>query len=189
MIHQVANSLFNSNTWIIELKETIWLVDCGDVEAVIPYLQNKSISGVLLTHAHYDHIYGLNHLFELCPQALLYTNACGKNTLTDSKKNLSFYHETPFGFDYPDKVRLLDDGDTIKLGEGLQTVAVATPGHHDSCMTYVMDDCLFTGDSYIPGLKVVTNLPGGNKEQAKESLEKILNMARGRTIYPGHGVL
>ncbi len=187
MIHQIANSLFNSNTWIIELEDTLWLVDCGDVETVIPLLKNKSLSGILLTHAHFDHIYGLNTLFRICSNALLYTNVYGKIALTDSKKNLSFYHETPYVFDFPERVRIIDDGDTIELNEDYQAVAVATPGHNNSCLSYVLDDCLFTGDSYIPGLKVVTSLPGGNKVNANESLEKIMNLAKGRIIYPGHG--
>ena len=51
-----------------------------------------------------------------------------------------------------------------------------------------MGEYLFTGDSYISGIKVVTNLPGGNKELAAQSLEKILELAKGKILCPGHVV-
>jgi glyoxylase-like metal-dependent hydrolase (beta-lactamase superfamily II) len=50
----------------------------------------------------------------------------------------------------------------------------------------VTDESVFTGDAYIPGIAVVTNLPKGNKEQAKQSVQKILDLASYKTIYPGH---
>jgi glyoxylase-like metal-dependent hydrolase (beta-lactamase superfamily II) len=52
----------------------------------------------------------------------------------------------------------------------------------------VIDDAIFTGDAYIPGISVVTNLPKANKELAQQSLHKILALAVGKTIYPGHNV-
>ena len=143
---------------------------------------------VLLTHAHFDHIYGLNQLLQLFPDVLVYTNECGKETLLDSRKNMSLYHETPFVFKYPDNIWIVNDGDVIELSEGLKAKVVSTPGHHPSCLTYIIGDTIFTGDSYIPGIKVVTNLPKGNKKQAQESIDKILAMSEGRTIYPGHYV-
>ena len=50
------------------------------------------------------------------------------------------------------------------------------------------DDALFTGDAYIPGVRVVTNLPYGDKHLSASSVEKILALADGHTICPGHDV-
>ena len=161
-------------------------MDCGDLRPLLPLLYGKQLKGVLLTHAHFDHIYGLNELLRLYPDTLVITNQMGMDALLDAKKNMSFYHETPFVFEYPDNIRIVNDGDEIELSENLKTKIVATPGHHPSCLTYVIGDAIFTGDSYIPGVKVVTNLPKGNKKQAQESLAKISELSRGRTIYPGH---
>lgn len=61
---------------------------------------------------------------------------------------------------------------------------IPTPGHNPSCLTFMIDQMIFSGDSYIPGVKTVTNLPGGNRAQAEESIRKILSF--GGTIYPGH---
>jgi hypothetical protein len=47
---------------------------------------------------------------------------------------------------------------------------------------------LFTGDAYIPGVKVVTTLKGGDKVKAAESVERILRLAEGKTVCAGHEV-
>ena len=50
----------------------------------------------------------------------------------------------------------------------------------------MVGDNLFTGDAYISGVKVVTNLPKGNKKLAQDSIERILGLAEGKTIRSGH---
>ena len=185
---RIINSFFHSFTYILveDGKNYVWLVDCGDLEPLLPLLEGKKLKGVLLTHAHFDHIYGLNKLVKHFPDTLVYTNECGKETLLDARKNMSLYHETPFVFEFPENIRIVNDGDEVELSDGLKAKVMATPGHHPSCLTYIIDDTIFTGDSYMPGIKVVTNLPKGNKKQAQESIDKILAMSEGRTICPGH---
>jgi glyoxylase-like metal-dependent hydrolase (beta-lactamase superfamily II) len=50
-----------------------------------------------------------------------------------------------------------------------------------------MENAIFTGDSYIPDLNVVTTFLRSNKEEAEISKQKILRFAEGKNIYPGHG--
>ena len=47
---------------------------------------------------------------------------------------------------------------------------------------------IFTGDAYIPGCKVVMNFPHSNKALAQSSVERILRMAEGKVVMPGHEV-
>jgi glyoxylase-like metal-dependent hydrolase (beta-lactamase superfamily II) len=63
-----------------------------------------------------------------------------------------------------------------------------TPGHNPGCLTMVMGDKIFTGDAYIPGVGANTRLPRADKELAKISLERILKLAEGRKILPGHKI-
>lgn len=146
----------------------------------------QDVATVLLTHAHFDHIYGLNRVVELNPHVRIYTNESGREMLLNSKKNLSFYHESPFVISESAHIITVDDGTTLELGEGMTAKAIFTPGHNPSCITWIIEDCLFTGDAYIPDIKTVTNLPGGNKTQSKHSIKIIKELAIGRTIYPGH---
>lgn len=188
LIHNIVNTFFSSCTYVLTVDDYLWLVDCGDVEPILSLIKGENLKGVLLTHAHYDHIYGLNELLRHFSNTLVYTNECGKDTLLNARKNMSLYHETPFVFEYPENIRIVNDGDMIELSYGLKAIVKATPGHHPSCLTYIIGDAIFTGDSYIPGTKVVTILPKGNKKLAQDSVEKILLMSEGRIIYPGHYV-
>lgn len=180
MIKTFENSIINSYSYLIE--KTI-LVDVGDYKS-----EYDNVGIVLLTHAHFDHIYGLNELLKLSPNALVYTNEAGRKMLLDARKNLSFYHETPFVFEYPNRIVVVADGDEVAIGSGLIAKAVFTPGHNLSCITWVVGDAVFSGDSLIPGVKTVANLPGGNRSQAVKSEEIIRQLALSRTLYPGHKV-
>lgn len=173
------NSLFSSVSYRIESA----LIDPGD-----EWEGFNNVSAVLLTHAHFDHIYGLNNVLDANPNAKIYTNEDGKVMLLDARKNLSQFHETPLVCRYPEKITAVKDGDEIELDNGLIVKAVFTPGHNPSCITWIAGDAVFTGDSYIPGIKTVTNLPKSNKQQALASEELILRLAEGKEIFPGHCV-
>lgn len=190
VVKQIVNSVFGSNTYLLykESFEDVWLVDCGDAEKIISALQpNQRIRGVLLTHAHFDHIYGLNAIMEKFPHCTVYTNEDGEEGLFSAKKNFSFYHEIPFILEYKN-VKCLDDGEELVIFPDTTVIPMYTPGHAYSCISYRIDSYLFTGDSYIPNTKPVTNLKGGNKQLYKESVEMILHIVRsGVVICPGHG--
>lgn len=193
-IGHIVNSVYSSRTYYLYVSGCpyVWLVDCGDVDVLIRKLESLkgtsfSIKGVLLTHSHYDHIYGLPRLKELFPEVLVYTNEIGRKMLGSDKLNMSKYHEDPIVVG-AENVVLCDDGSLIELFEGIEARVYDTPGHNGSCLCFEVGDYLFTGDSYIPGIKVVTNLPGGNKELAAQSLERILELAEGKVLCPGHVV-
>ena len=160
-------------------------MDCGDVDQILPWISGD-LCGVLITHEHFDHIYGLNNLLELYPKVPVYTNRAGALGLMSDKLNLSRYWEIPFVLNAPQVVNVIQDGDDITLFDGINAHVVFTPGHSDGCITWLLDDVIFTGDSYIPGLKTVTNLPRSNRALAQHSEIMIRRLADGRIIYPGH---
>ena len=193
-VSHIVNKVYASRTYILsqEGSPSVWLVDCGDVPHIVDmlsYLGGSSfiIKGVLLTHAHYDHMYGLPELTELFPSLLVYTNAIGKKALASERLNFSKYHEDSINYE-TDNIIICEDGDEIELFDSVKAVVHYTPGHNPSCLTYEVGNYLFTGDSYIPGIKVVTNLPGGDKALAAESIEKIKHLAEGKVLCPGHVV-
>lgn len=186
-IKKVVNTIFQSNTFILipENSDGCWLVDAGDLEPVLEVVGSNPIKGVFITHTHYDHIYGLPELIGLYPDCLIYTSADGKDGLASDKFNLSRYHGDPIALESPN-VRILNDGDSVELDDGNKLTAVLTPGHDKSSVTYYTDESLFTGDSYIPGLDVVTTFPRSDRNASDMSLNKIKKLMETRTVFPGH---
>lgn len=185
VIRQVVNTVFNSCSYVLVQDGASWIVDCGDVELLLPLIQGQ-LRGVMLTHSHFDHIYGLNDLLALFPHTPVLTNAAGREGLLSDKLNFSRYHETPFVLDTPEDIRLVDDQERFELFDGVNAQAVYTPGHSPCSMTWKIGDTLFTGDSYIPGVKTVTSFPHSDRQLAGESLERILGLAESCQVYPGH---
>jgi glyoxylase-like metal-dependent hydrolase (beta-lactamase superfamily II) len=193
LINYITNSFFSSRTyWLPDNRQNkFWLVDCGDIEEVIRQIPAQSvIAGVLLTHVHYDHIYGLNRLMKIMPDCVIYTNDFGQKSLTDPKRNFSRYHTDidDFIFEHPEKVVVVGEGDKIELFEGVYTDVYYTPGHDESCLCYEVEENLFTGDAYIPGVKTVTTFPHSSKKNAMESDLRISLIARGMKVWPGHTI-
>ena len=193
-VNHIVNSVFTSRTYILEREgcSSVWLIDCGDVPPLMDYLSSigddlSIIKGVLLTHVHYDHIYGMLKLRERFPSLQVYTNEYGKKALTDIQLNYSKYHNDPIVYESKNVVTC-DEGSVIELFDDVQAKVYHTPGHNPSCLTYEVGDYLFTGDAYIPGVKVVTTLKGGDKVKAAESVERIQRLAEGKTVCAGHEV-
>ena len=193
-IDYITNSIFNSRTYILsDGSDNVWLVDCGDAfwnendgSTGSPTNENRllgsRVEGVLLTHAHFDHIYGLPSLLERFPDVAIYTNEWGKRALADAKLNMSLYHDTPVRVDSPN-VRVVKEGDKVFGFDVYET-----PGHNPSCLCYANSEVIFTGDAYIPGCKVVTNLPHCDGKLAQSSVERILKLAEGKSVFSGHEV-
>ena len=192
-IGYITNSFFSSRTyWITDVKEKcVWLVDCGDIEEVMEHLPREvKIVGVLLTHVHFDHIYGLNKLLELFPQCKVYTNAFGQFSLVDPKRNFSRYHMdiSDFIFKHQENVIVVGEDEHVELFEGEYARVYETPGHDESCMCFEIEENMFTGDAYIPGKKTITTFPHSSKKKALESDLRISNIARGMIVWPGHTI-
>lgn len=148
------------------------------------------IKGVFFTHTHFDHIYGVKKLLRLFPSCLVYTTEYGVKGLNSDKLNLSRYHTGDSIKFSSCNVRILREGDIIPLFNGdTRLMVMETPGHDPSCLTYRIDNTLFTGDAYIPGVRTITNLPHGNKLAAKYSEMRIKEVIEKYKcdVYPGHG--
>lgn len=191
-ICDITNSIFTSKTYILSKQgeDKAWLVDIGDIDPVLSYLDERhlSVEGVFITHAHFDHIYGLEALVNRYPNCRVYCTDYAKLGLASEKLNMSRYHGTPINYNH-DNVVVVKDGNTMILFEGEPSmIFYETPGHNPGCLTMVLGDLVFTGDAYIPGVGVTTNSPHSDKVLAKESLEKILELADGKKYFSGHHI-
>ena len=180
-VHRIVNNYQHSCTYILYKKGYghVWLVDCGsDVEKVLEWLHsnNKVIHGIFLTHCHDDHICGLKKILVDNPGIPIYLSAHdGIRCVQDIRLNLTKYTSEPFQLT-SDYFVEMKDGDEKELFDGDFLTAYQADGHSIDSMVYKVGHLLFTGDAYIPPLKVVTKLPGADKTMAAESLKKILTL-------------
>ena len=188
-----VNSRFTSNTYIIACSEhdNVWIVDPGDTEVVFEWMQNHSktiVSGIILTHGHFDHIYGINNLLSRFPSCPVYVaNAFGKEVLSDPKKNGSKYtEEGPIAINKDASIDIYPQ--EMELWEGVPLKVHYTPGHSDDSVCLQVEGMLFTGDTLILGIKTVTKLPTGSVEKLKDTMSIIGSFYnRDYTVCAGHG--
>ena len=192
-IKRIVNSIFGSNTFVIYnlLNEQFWIIDPGDVNDVLILSDSigKKVFGVLLSHAHFDHIYGLNKLLEHNSDLIVYVGKEDRDALFSSKMNMSRYHEEGEFIFNGSNVVPVSEGESISLFDDIVAKVIEVPGHTPGCIAYKIEDYLFTGDAYIPGHDVVTLLPRANKIKAKESWERINELLKSENVklFPGHG--
>lgn len=190
-VETIDNTLLQSCSYLLwnEEKPDAYLVDCGDVTPIHNFLsaKGKSLKGIFLTHCHYDHIYGLRHLLEDFPQASIYASIETGQGLRNARINLSHYQGKPFELDEKVKVNLINSHSEISLF-GTELQVLETPGHDTGCLSYQIDNRLFTGDSYIPGLPVYYKWKRSDKRLALENERRLKKLAEDcmLDVYPGH---
>ena len=89
-----------------------------------------------------------------------------------------------FVFVYPNQLVTVDDGWQLVLNDKNKVTADSTLGYTTGCITWMTDEHLYTGDAYIPGIKVVTKSPYGDRRIASRSVALIRSLASNRAICP-----
>lgn len=191
-VDYIVNSIFNSKTYILsDNSDKVWLVDCGDIEPILSLVGSRRVECVLLSHTHSDHIYGLNHLVKKFPEARIVTNEYGAKALLAPRLNISAYHQEydDFVLNSSAVVEIVREGSVMSI-LGSEVHIYETPGHDPSCLCFEIEGRLFTGDAYIPGVKVFAGFPKSDKKQAADSATRIQKMVAdgGLKVLAGHEI-
>lgn len=181
-VEEIHNNLLQSVSYLVTVENKLIVVDCGDYEKMIKAIGlNREPVIILLTHCHQDHVYGLTKLLDKYPNASVYCSLLTSEGLMDEEQNLSYIiPEYPFVFTHEKQVVIINEG--IQYIHDIQIEVLSTPGHSDDCMSYIIGDCIFTGDSYIPFAKVFTKWPRSNKGLAVENEKKITSLIKKRNL-------
>ena len=146
--------------------------------------ENLSVEWILESHAHADHLSAAPYLKQHLGGSL----AIGAH-ITDVQKTFSkiFNFEPEFNSNGKQFDRLLNDGDQIALGESSIQV-MHTPGHTPACLTYLIEDAAFVGDTlFMPDFGTArTDFPGGDAVTLYNSIQRILSLPDTTRIFTGH---
>lgn len=144
------------------------------------------IDWILDTHAHADHLSGADYLRRQTGAKI----GIGAHITQVQKAFLPLFGAAP---DHPDGHvfdLLLKDGDTLPLGQ-LTIRVLHTPGHTPACVTYLIDDMAFVGDTlFMPDYGTArADFPGGDSATLYRSIRKILALPPETRIFVGHDYL
>lgn len=186
-IVSICAESFGSNTYLLVSGNQALVVDPSvSVSAIMSAVaaEDAALTGILLTHGHFDHILALDTLRDSIG-IKAYIHKDDAIMLTDGKKN-AFYQFFGKERTYRPAERLLEDRDTIALGDETLTV-IHTPGHTQGSVCYLCGDILVTGDTLFAESIGRCDLWGGSRELMADSLRRLSSLPRNTLIYPGHG--
>lgn len=163
------------------------VIDPGDEpERIVERLEKRKLqcTHILLTHAHVDHVSGINGVVK-ATGANVYIHKDDAFMLKSAPVQALAFGMKPF---LPPKVdRYLEDGEIIEIGN-LKVKVLHTPGHSSGGVCFLVEKCIFVGDTIFQGSIGRTDLPGGNYNELINSIEtKIFTLPDDTVIYPGHG--
>ena len=143
-----------------------------------------SVEWLIETHVHADHLSAAPYIQRQLGGKI----GIGRNiTVVQDTFGKVFNEGTEFQRDGSQFDRLFDDGDTYRVG-AMDCFAMHTPGHTPACMTHVMGDAAFVGDTlFMPdGGSARADFPGGDAGQLFDSIQKVLSLPDAMRLFMCH---
>lgn len=189
-IGRMVIGAYGTNCYLVyrEGRQEAIVVDPADRgEQIYEALQEKgfTVSGILLTHGHFDHIWGTKALRERSG-AQIYALYAAEKLCEDDGLNVSRQAGRPYTV-VPDVY--VRDGEEIRIAD-ITCRVIATPGHTaDSCCYYFEESGFAVcGDTIFLESVGRTDLPTGSGGTLNRSIrEKIFTLPDSVQLYPGHG--
>ncbi len=175
-----------TNCYILRENDKSIIIDPAfNDERIRESVKDTDVEYILLTHAHFDHIMGLEYVKSFTNAPILVHEA-DEEMLSDSRKNgsasLTFENMT-----FPKADKLLKDNDDIDF-EGKKIKVIHTPGHTKGSVSFLIDDSLFCGDTLFFHSIGRYDLYGGNLLSLEDSIKnKLYKLSDDTIVYPGHG--
>ncbi|MCR9148764.1 MAG: MBL fold metallo-hydrolase [Rhodobacteraceae bacterium] len=160
--------------------------DTRSADEVIAHVRAEGldIRWVLETHVHADHLSAAPYLQQRVGGKI---GIGEKITVVQNTFGKVFNEGTEFQRDGSQFDRLFVEGDTFEIG-GLKGRVLHTPGHTPACLTYVIEDAAFVGDTlFMPDFGTARcDFPGGSAEALYRSIQKILALPDETRVFVGH---
>ena len=154
-------------------------------DEVIAYLaeENLGVDWIIETHVHADHLSGAPYVKEqVGGQTGIGADVTAVQDAFKGVFNIEDLATDGSQFDH-----LFVNGESFKIGS-IDAQVIATPGHTPACVTYVIGDSAYVGDTlFMPDFGTArTDFPGGSAEQLYHSIQKILDLPDDTRLFMCH---
>jgi len=154
-------------------------------DKVIAYIRDShlSVDWILETHVHADHLSGAPYV----AGEIGGTTAIGANVTAVQDAFKGVFNLKHLASDGGQFGHLFADGESFNIGN-LEARIIATPGHTPACVTYVIGDSAFVGDTlFMPDFGTArTDFPGGSAAQLYASIQAILALPDTTRLFMCH---
>ena len=174
---------------VMDLDYPSGSISFAGADQIIAYIreQQLELQWILETHVHADHLSAAPYIQNRLGGKI----AIGANISVVQQTFGEVFNTGPgFARDGSQFDQLLADGDAIQIGQ-MTGCALHTPGHTPACMTYVLGDAIFVGDTlFMPdGGTARVDFPGGDAATLYRSIHRILSLPREMRIFVCHDYL
>lgn len=171
---------------VLDFDHAAGRTDTGSADKIVAFVQDKGLTTqwILETHVHADHLSAAPYLQEklggnigIGAQITTVQNTFGK----------VFNEGTEFQRDGSQFDALWSEGDSFHIGQ-LRADVMHTPGHTPACLTYLIGDAAFVGDTlFMPDFGTARcDFPGGSAHDLYGSIQRILALPDATRIFVGH---
>ena len=171
---------------VLDFDHASGRTDTGSADRIIAHVRDQGLDcqWVLETHVHADHLSAAPYVQTQLGGKI----GIGANiTVVQDVFGKVFNEGTEFQRDGSQFDQLFREGDSFHIGQ-LRGDVLHTPGHTPACMTYVIGDAAFVGDTvFMPDFGTARcDFPGGSAEDLYGSIQKILALPDETRIFVGH---
>lgn len=171
---------------VLDYDQAAGRTDTSSADEIIAWIKAEDllVAWILESHVHADHLSAAPYLQEHLGGKI----GIGANiTIVQDTFGKVFNEGTEFQRDGSQFEALFNDGDSFHIGQ-MRADVLHTPGHTPACLTYVIGDAAFVGDTlFMPDFGTARcDFPGGSAEDLYASIQKILTLPDDTRIFVGH---
>ncbi|TCT44953.1 MBL fold metallo-hydrolase [Martelella mediterranea] len=171
---------------VMDIDHAAGRITYRSADRLIAFIRDNEwqLEWIIETHVHADHLSGAPYIQEKLGGKL----GIGENiTIVQETFGKVFNEGTEFQRDGSQFDRLFSDGDTYRIGEMIACV-MHTPGHTPACMTHVIGDAAFVGDTlFMPdGGSARADFPGGDARTLYRSSKRVLQLPEETRLFMCH---
>jgi glyoxylase-like metal-dependent hydrolase (beta-lactamase superfamily II) len=171
---------------VMEIDMAAGRITHAEADRLIAHIETHGLrlEWIIETHVHADHLSAAPYIQDRLGGKI----GIGENILIVQDTFGKIFNEgTEFQRDGSQFDRLFRNGDTYSVGE-MPCFALHTPGHTPACMTHVMGDAAFVGDTlFMPdGGSARADFPGGDAGQLYDSIQKVLSLPDEMRLFMCH---